>query len=179
MIAISLLHYCVNFTSNMALYCCFQQTLPDSWGPHLSMGGRQLRLDICSWWAPTNEIEKTRETKCVPEQKHSDLEASSHAWHCCNCENKYCMQPPKVGIANGHPWSAKCKRQICEYFVARKFGTKWNVVYRASYTCVQWNELTLLRWYHREYKVNDNDQPERLFIFGGAHPLDATWNFSS
>ena len=142
-------------------------------------GWGQLRLDTCSWWAPMNETKKTWETKCVPEQKHLDLEASSRAWHCCNCEHKYSMQPPKVGIANGNPWSVKCKRQIREYFVPQNFGAKWNVVYRASYICVQWNELTSLRWYHGDYKVNDNDQPERLFIFGGAHPLDATWNFST
>ena len=39
------------------------------------------------------------------------------------------------------------------------------LVYSASHVCVQWKELTLLRWYHGEYKASDSDQPERLYIF--------------
>ena len=36
------------------------------------------------------------------------------------------------------------------------------VVHSASHVCAQW---TLLKWYHGDYKTNDNDQCERLYIF--------------
>ena len=42
---------------------------------------------------------------------------------------------------------------------------KLYVVHSASHVCVQRKEFTLLSWYHGDYKMNDSDQYERLYIF--------------